>query len=817
MKKTYFSFFAILLTAQIVLSQSSYLTPDPAFHAQDVLPDQDTFSCFEVSNGQLTANDGNTVYIYSLQTWEVLQQYSTPSDYSGHPEFVRQSPDGQTIWAGFSTSNNTDDRIYTLDISTGNWDMVAAFPALMDLQFWGDHILVSGLNSTNWGTPNGIFLLDTTDTNNHRKIIETGGSSAGFSTDSQGNIYFATSFFTSGNALHKWNSDDVAETILNEDAAFLTPTEATKLSDLAAAAFSCHVDAAGNLIFNLNDFSSDKVLAIWNQTTGSGFHYDTLATASDNMDWLTHISSEGNVLLAEPGNAVYTLAWGRPVARVYKKNPPIVVNPIANIMARENDSNVVVDLSGVFYHEGYDNDYSYGIATNSFPEVASAILEGDQLEINFLTPGQTHITISVLSHGTSATHSFAVGVQPHITGEYVIADFENLELEPNSYWNGLDQSGGFSSGLLFFPNLYNPEWGSWMHWAYSNMSDNTTPGWTNQFSAITGKGIQPEESGGSNYAVAFEPESLVFDNPSAHQVKGLFITNSTYAALSMKHGDDFSKKFGGEDGNDPDWFKLTIQGMRNGQQTGEVDFYLADYRFENNSQNYIVETWQWIELSSLGKIDSLMFTMSSSDVGDWGMNTPAFFCVDNVYVVPDLPPYAINPLEDILLQENTEDHTLDISQVFTDPDDDDTQIIIHLMENTNPDLVAVSINQHNLTLSVTPETNGSALITLEALSNGKTATESFTVTVEPAGNVVALNTSPLHIYPNPTSGVINIVSLNLDYSTQVALYNLSGQRVYQKTVYNGDKAIDLSGLPAGNYILRVTTPFTTQTARVVKQ
>jgi len=29
-------------------------------------------------------------------------------------------------------------------------------------------------------------------------------------------------------------------------------------------------------------------------------------------------------------------------------------------------------------------------------------------------------------------------------------------------------------------------------------------------------------------------------------------------------------------------------------------------------------------------VDSLLFTLSSSDVGQFGMNTPAYFCVDNV-------------------------------------------------------------------------------------------------------------------------------------------------------------------------------------------
>ena len=38
----------------------------------------------------------------------------------------------------------------------------------------------------------------------------------------------------------------------------------------------------------------------------------------------------------------------------------------------------------------------------------------------------------------------------------------------------------------------------------------------------------------------------------------------------------------------------------------------------------------WINLTSLGNVDSLTFSMHSSQNGAYGMNTPAFFCIDNL-------------------------------------------------------------------------------------------------------------------------------------------------------------------------------------------
>ena len=211
-----------------------------------------------------------------------------------------------------------------------------------------------------------------------------------------------------------------------------------------------------------------------------------------------------------------------------------------------------------------------------------------------------------------------------------------------AYWNGSDGSGGFISNDAWFTNQYDSTWGSWSGWAYSNTKDTTTAGPTNQYSAITGKGV----NGSNNYGVAYisswnnDHAQLYFGYSSgdyAQQVAGTYITNTTYAYLSMKDGDDFAKKFGGEDGTDPDWFKLSIYGLDSSYQRindKKVDFYLADYRFDDPNQDYIVNDWEWVDLSSLGTVAGLEFDLSSSDVGAYGMNTPAYFAMDDLATVP---------------------------------------------------------------------------------------------------------------------------------------------------------------------------------------
>jgi hypothetical protein len=236
-----------------------------------------------------------------------------------------------------------------------------------------------------------------------------------------------------------------------------------------------------------------------------------------------------------------------------------------------------------------------------------------------------------------------------------IADFENLSLPPNSFENGdpgglmpgQSHDGSFVSGGARFNNLFaiDPDFGFpiWNGWAYSNTTDTTTPGFGNQYSAFAGSG-----SGGSaNYGIGFigSPAPVIALPPDAVPLS-LDITNTTYAARSMLTGDAFAKRFGDDpatagivESSFPDYFKLTIGGRTaSGQPVGtNVDVYLADYRFVNDAQDFVLDSWQTVDLSRLTGAATLTFALESTDVGQFGMNTPAYFAVDNVVfnVVPE--------------------------------------------------------------------------------------------------------------------------------------------------------------------------------------
>jgi hypothetical protein len=208
--------------------------------------------------------------------------------------------------------------------------------------------------------------------------------------------------------------------------------------------------------------------------------------------------------------------------------------------------------------------------------------------------------------------------------------FEGLSLGASGYWNGADGSGKFTSNGVTFSNSFSSSYGSWDSFAYSQKADVANGSYTNQYSVFDAA------NGLNKFAIYYPPFDgdafASFAKDSVYKVTTVSVCNSTYTALTLKNGDpSFAKKFGGASGNDKDWYKMTVVGFgAKGDSLKSVEFYLADYRFDDNSKDYIVKNWTNLDLSSLGKVNKLTFRFSSTDNGTWGMNTPSYVCLDNL-------------------------------------------------------------------------------------------------------------------------------------------------------------------------------------------
>jgi len=228
-----------------------------------------------------------------------------------------------------------------------------------------------------------------------------------------------------------------------------------------------------------------------------------------------------------------------------------------------------------------------------------------------------------------------------------VVDFESVSLTPESYNNGSDGSGNFVFGMVELTNIYDAGWGSWNGFSASNITDNTTAGWGNQYSSFTGSGRSS-----ANYGIYY-PEGMISATPN-QVIDSFYITNSTFSAISMRDGDAFGKQFGSiyaADGttvdgtNGEDFFRVWViaEDIWGGKDSMLV--YLADYRFANSSEDYILEEWLKVDVAGLHTYTSLIsFRFESSDMGAWGINTPTYFAIDDIYHSP-----AMNVFENTTL------------------------------------------------------------------------------------------------------------------------------------------------------------------------
>ena len=98
--------------------------------------------------------------------------------------------------------------------------------------------------------------------------------------------------------------------------------------------------------------------------------------------------------------------------------------------------------------------------------------------------------------------------------------FESLTLpQAESYYNGSDGAGGFDAMGIYFSNNYTQAGDYWNGFVYSNITDITTSGYSNQYSAFAGSGANASEK----YAICYPAGKITF--PQLGMPQTLKITN----------------------------------------------------------------------------------------------------------------------------------------------------------------------------------------------------------------------------------------------------------------------------------------------------
>lgn len=254
---------------------------------------------------------------------------------------------------------------------------------------------------------------------------------------------------------------------------------------------------------------------------------------------------------------------------------------------------------------------------------------------------------------------------------YHIIDFENTGITlagPTSYGANLYESytgTRFTTGqiaveegvdFIFGINesLYDDEINFWnggmvlSQWNYrSNPADQSGDWWmsyNNQCSVYntastdgtnTGAG-----AGGSNtFAVinGYQDNNSMssmaqfsFSGTASYVVESVMICPPSYLYGTIELGNAFGSTPLKENAG---WFKIMAYGFdAQGNATNggnAVEKYICDYR-NASAQVATPSTWQEWNLSELGAVHTVKFQFQGSDTGAYGLNTPAYMCLDNI-------------------------------------------------------------------------------------------------------------------------------------------------------------------------------------------
>ena len=261
--------------------------------------------------------------------------------------------------------------------------------------------------------------------------------------------------------------------------------------------------------------------------------------------------------------------------------------------------------------------------------IAGAV--GETFDFMSYQPDTYVVKLTVVNSDGTDTDQITITVN----NDLYLIDFEASGVLPyvatSNSGTGVYDGGYTDTGSgLKMPASVNLSWGSWSGIAISQYNDIVTEGYDNQLSSYykdvtSGFGGY---NGSKTFAVSYSGTINFESDATESTFDHFWVTNNTYAALSMKNGDAYAKKFGLGD-----WFKLTVTAVdKSNNPTGSaVEVYLADFRTATSSG--ILTQWKMVDLKPLGnKVHAITFTLTSSDVGDWGMNTPAYFCFDNLAI-----------------------------------------------------------------------------------------------------------------------------------------------------------------------------------------
>lgn len=375
-----------------------------------------------------------------------------------------------------------------------------------------------------------------------------------------------------------------------------------------------------------------------------------------------------------------------------------------------------------------------------------------------------------------------------VLGELKTATFDDNWLEEESHVTP-EGDTRFYSGSFAFNAGGMPEYSFWYGYTISSETSSDFTGLSDQFRSAPGGAFE-----GMNYGVGY-PQGLTVDvtnNPEGDIIPGFYVANGAYTLSSMLNGDGFARKF-----TKGDWLKLTATGIVSSGESISKDFYLADLRDSREAEHYILDTWEWFDLRSLGKVKSVRFTFDGSDRGSFGLNTPEYFCMDL---------FGAMPVADIRSIAIPEGQSVDLAEFFNEDTVSGAEAI-YSIEVPEDAPFALALDGSRLTLNkaaTRTETENEAECLASLRQKGKSQYLRLLVSEDTTTTGVAgVEADDIRLYPVPVTDRLNVSTRLENYSVEVI--SSTGAIVHHEDGLCGPAVIAREGWSAGVYVVRVVS------------
>ena len=188
-----------------------------------------------------------------------------------------------------------------------------------------------------------------------------------------------------------------------------------------------------------------------------------------------------------------------------------------------------------------------------------------------------------------------------------------------------DYHYGYETDKLTFEHFYNEEFSYWGGFALTRKFDTDAANglFENQYAVYNASASEGDGALIYYYDSYNEPCDIVLKDATMLTSVRLNLTTYTYASITDEDINSYARTFA-----DGDYLKVVFTAMSADEALDSVECYVVDYR---DGKRFVATNWDIYDLRSLGKgYDAVRVTIETTDVGEYGANTPLYIALDEL-------------------------------------------------------------------------------------------------------------------------------------------------------------------------------------------